>query len=107
MSTKNNVLTVLAEIFSSKVDVETDDSQQIVMIHPALIKAWENIEKGKLKKEAEESVNANGSNGGNSFKKEYEAPEAIAIDEELKENLEKMSKILKGEKPDNENERND
>lgn len=75
------------------------DNEEIIILHPDLVKVWDNIENGKLKKEAENAVNVTGASkktkGG--LKKKYETP-TVAIEEMTPEKLEKMKKILEQNK---------
>ena len=71
MSTKNNVLTALASVFSVGPDIEYDDSQEILMVHPALIEVLKDL--GNKEKKVEEAVNVSGgSKKGKGGLKKYE-----------------------------------
>ena len=102
MSTKNNILTALAGVFSTGPDTEYDDSQEILMFHPALIEVLNNLV--NKEKKVEEAVNVTGGSkkGKNGIRKKYEAP-TIEVEEMSPEKLEKMIKTLNGEDKERDN----
>ena len=76
---KNNIWSA---IFSTGPDIDTEDSYEIIAVHPALAKVLANIENGKLKKEVEDSLTTNGkkasaNNGGFGKKIDPKTEEAM------------------------------
>ena len=94
MSTKNNVLTALASVFSVGPDIEYDDSQEILMVHPALIEVLKDL--GNKEKKVEEAVNVSGgSKKGKGRLKKYEKPTITIKDMRRKLENNKENDIIK------------
>lgn len=105
IETRSGVLESIIEALkrlANKDTIESADDIELIMINPDFIKAWDNIENGDIKREAEQAANVTGgSSRSNKSKlnKTYKA-EVKDVSNTKKmstENLEKMIKTLNGD----------
>ena len=96
----NSILVALKSLANKDIIESADDNIELIMINPDFIKAWDNIDNGEPKIEAEKfaNVTGGGSNRSNRAKlnKTYKAEvnEVSNRKEMSQENLEKMKEIL-------------